>query len=308
MLANFFGKSNPANFIIIFLIFLVIYFATLFSNYSIDTFDLDFILYQFSMLGLFVLVFFFFNFILSKNKLTLYNSYGFLLFVILFAFFPQTMFSRQEVILNLVLLIFLRRVYSLRSNKFVYKKILDCGFWLGILFLLEPTSVIFGILIFVSIGLFQKLKARTILILLVGFIIPVFSYFTYCFWYDKTDEFANLFLWYSDFDFHLYIKRPLLFSFLFLGLLTLISIFLKTPKVFLISGSYRKYWILIIFNLIIAIAVVLIQKTHTGIEAMLLFFPVSIIITNWVEGIKKPMLKNIFLALFIGAPIVFFIV
>ena len=253
-------------------------------------------------------MFLFYNFILSKNKLTLYNSYGFLLFVLLFGFYPETMSNRNEVFLNVLLLVFLRRVYSIRSGKDVYKKIFDSGFWLGILFLLAPTTVIFGILMFLSIGLFQKINIRTLLIPCLGFLAPIFCYATYCFWFDHTEEFTTLFLWYADYDFELYTTKPILFSSLLLGAFTIISIVLKTPKVLSISGSYRKYWILIIFNLIIAITVLIIQKTHDGSQIILLFFPVSIIITNWLESIKKPFLKNIFIALLLITPVIIFIV
>tara|TARA_B100000780_G_C20967183_1_gene386130 strand:- start:68 stop:724 length:657 start_codon:yes stop_codon:yes gene_type:complete len=218
------------------------------------------------------------------------------------------MLDRDEVFLNLLILVFLRRIYSLRSSKDVYKKIFDSGFWLGILFLLEPTTLIFGILIFLSIGLFQKGSNRTFLIPCVGFVAPVFFYFTYCFWFDDMEKFTKLFLWYSDYNFQIYSKKSILFSSLFLGILTLISIFIKTPKVFLISGSYRKYWVLIIFNLLIGIAVLMIQKSHNSFEIMLLFFPVSVIITNWLESIRKPFFKNIFIGSLIIIPIIFFII
>ena len=308
MLANFFGKSNPANFIVIFLIFLGFFLAKSISLISANTFDVNLVMEQVLMLLLFLLMFLFYNFILSKNKLTLYNSYGFLLFVLLFGFYPETMSNRNEVFLNVLLLVFLRRVYSIRSGKDVYKKIFDSGFWLGILFLLAPTTVIFGILMFLSIGLFQKINIRTLLIPCLGFLAPIFCYATYCFWFDHTEEFTTLFLWYADYDFELYTIKPILFSSLLLGAFTIISIVLKTPKVLSISGSYRKYWILIIFNLIIAITVLIIQKTHDGSQIILLFFPVSIIITNWLESIKKPFLKNIFIALLLITPVIIFIV
>ena len=306
MLANFFGKSNPANFIVIFSIFLGLFLAKSISSISIITVNL--VVEQVSILALFLLMFLFYNFILSKNKLTLYNSYGLLLFVLFFGFYPETMSNRNEVFLNVLLLVFLRRVYSLRSGKDVYKKIFDSGFWLGILFLLAPTTVIFGILMFLSIGLFQKINIRTLLIPCLGFLAPIFCYATYCFWFDHTEEFTTLFLWYADYDFELYTTKPILFSSLLLGAFTIISIVLKTPKVLSISGSYRKYWILIIFNLFIAITVLIIQKTHNGSQIILLFFPVSIIITNWLESIKKPFLKNIFIALLLIIPVIIFIV
>jgi hypothetical protein len=308
MLANFFGKSNPANFIVIFLIFLGFFLAKSISLISTNTIDVNLVIEQVSILALFLLMFLFYNFILSKNKLTLYNSYGLLLFVLFFGFYPETMSNRNEVFLNVLLLVFLRRVYSLRSGKDVYKKIFDSGFWLGILFLLAPTTVIFGILMFLSIGLFQKINIRTLLIPCLGFLAPIFCYATYCFWFDHTEEFTTLFLWYADYDFELYTTKPILFSSLLLGAFTIISIVLKTPKVLSISGSYRKYWILIIFNLIIAITVLIIQKTHDGSQIILLFFPVSIIITNWLESIKKPFLKNIFIALLLITPVIIFIV
>ena len=307
MLANFFGKSNPANFIVIFLIFLGFFLAKSISLISANTFDVNLVMEQVLMLLLFLLMFLFYNFILSKNKLTLYNSYGLLLFVLLFGFYPETMSNRNEVFLNVLLLVFLRRVYSIRSGKDVYKKIFDSGFWLGILFLLAPTTVIFGILMFLSIGLFQKINIRTLLIPCLGFLAPIICYTTYCFWVDHTEEFTTLFLWYADYNFELYTTKPILFSSLLLGALTIISIVLKTPKVLSISGSYRKYWILIIFNLFIAITVLIIQKTHDGSQIILLFFPVSIIITNWLESIKKPILKNIFIALLLVAPVIIFI-
>jgi hypothetical protein len=248
MLANFFGKSNPVNFIVVFLICLGFYIANFFTVNLVQFVDINVILNQLLTVILFLFLFLFYNFILIKNKLTLNNSYGLLLFAIFFGFFPAVFLNVTTIFLNLLLLIFLRRVFSLRSNKDVYKKIFDCGFWLGILFLLDSTTVIYGMLIFLSVGMFQKLTVRTLLIPVVGFVTPVFCYFSYCLWEGDTSEFSNLFLWYSNYNFEVYTANKFLFSTLFLGIGSLISIFIKTPKVFLISGDYRKYWILIIFN------------------------------------------------------------
>tara|TARA_B110000003_G_scaffold276437_1_gene322887 strand:+ start:7490 stop:8410 length:921 start_codon:yes stop_codon:yes gene_type:complete len=306
MLANFFGKSNPANFIIIFLIFIAFFCAISISSNLQGTINFSFIFHQLSILILFSFLFFCYNFILSKNKLTLYNSYGFLLFVLFFGFYPDTMTDRNGVILNLIVLVFLRKVFSLSSLKSPYKKMVDSGFWLGILFLMEPSNLIFAILIFISIGLFQKLNIRTFLIPIIGFLAPVFCYFSYCFWFENIEEFTKLFLWESNYK--IQITKPISFSSIFLGSLIFISIFLKTPKVLLIRGMYRKYWILIIFNMILAISIFLIQKDYSGFERILLFFPASIIITNWMESIKNIFLKNILICLLIIIPVILLIV
>jgi hypothetical protein len=270
--------------------------------------DINVILNQLLTIILFLFLFLFYNFILIKNKLTLNNSYGLLLFALFSGFFPPVFSNVTTIFLNLLLLIFLRRVFSLRSNKDVYKKIFDCGFWLGILFLLDSTTVIFGVLIFLSVGMFQKLTVRTLLIPVVGFVTPVFCYFSYCLWEGDTSEFSNLFLWYSNYNFEVYTANKFLFSTLFLGIGSLISIVIKTPKVFLISGDYRKYWILIIFNFFFAITVFLIQNTHQTNKVLLLFFPASVIITNWLESIERGFVKNIFIIVLIATPVILFIV
>jgi len=308
MLANFFGKSNPVNFIVVFLIFLGFYIANFFTVNFVQFVDINVILNQLLTIILFLILFLFYNFILIKNKLTLNNSYGLLLFALFSGFFPAVFLNVTTIFLNLLLLIFLRRVFSLRSNKDVYKKIFDCGFWLGILFLLDSTTVIFGMLIFLSVGMFQKLTIRTLLIPVVGFVTPVFCYFSYCLWEGDTSEFSNLFLWYSNYNFEVYAANKFLFSTLFLGIGSLISIIIKTPKVFLISGDYRKYWILIIFNFFLAITVFLIQNTHQTNKVLLLFFPASVIITNWLESIERGFVKNIFIIVLIATPVILFIV
>lgn len=308
MLANFFGKSNPANFIVIFSIFLCLFLVSSISLIPISTIDFSLVLEKVLQLVLFLVFFFFYNFILSKNKLTLYNSYGFLIFVLLFGFFPDTMSSRDELFLNILVLVYLRRLYSLRSGKDLYKKIFDSGFWLGILFLLAPKMVLFGILLFLSIWLFQKINLRTLLIPCLGFLAPVICYVTYCFWFNQIEEFMISFLWYANYNFELFTDRQIFISSIVLGVLLMISILIKTPKVISISGNYRKYWILIIFNLLIAIIVLVIQNTLHKSQLILLFFPISIIITNWLESIQKSFLKNILIALFLVAPIIFFII
>lgn len=308
MLANFFGKSNPVNFVVIFSIFLGFFLTNSIYSISLANLNLSLVLEYLLMLIFFLVFFFFFNFILSKNKLTLYNSYGFLIFVLLFGFFPDTMSSTDELFLNIMVLIYLRRVYSLRSGKDFYKKIFDSGFWLGILFLMAPKTVLFGILLFLSIWLFQKINFRTVLIPCLGFLSPTICYVTYCFWFNRTEEFMASFFWYANYNFELFTDRSLFISSMILGVLLLISILIKTPKVISISGNYRKYWILILFNLLIAITVLVIQNTLNESQLILLFFPISIILTNWLESIQKSFIKNIIIALLLVTPIILFII
>ena len=296
MLANFFGKSNPANFIVIFLLFLCYETIAFFSDFSVNK-SIEGI---FMSIGLHLLTFSLFNFILAKNKLTLYNSYGFFFFILLFGIFPFVIFDRQMLLLNVILLLMLRRVYSLRTPKDTFKKIFDSGLCLGTLFILNPSTLVFGVLVYSAILLFKKLNLRTFFIPMVGFSIPLVCYVTYCFWYEKISDFTQLFTWYTDYDFNLYtsniyITAPLIF----IGILTILSIFFKTPKVILISGNYRNFWGLVILNFIVAIGFILITKERNGSELMFTFFPMAVILTNGIEGLSKRFFQDVILILFV---------
>ena len=308
MIANFFGKSNPANFIIIFGLFLSFFLAMFFTEPKTHNLETYGMLWNLSILGLFILLFFFFNFILAKNKLTLYNSYGFLFFVLLFGIFPFAIFDRQELIINVILLIMLRRVYSLRTPKAIIKKMFDSGFWLAILFILEPFTLVYGILLYISILLFQKLNFRTFLIPIIGFLAPLICYFSYCFWTDNLSEFLHLFTWYTDYDFSFYSSNKVMIPLLFLGAITVFFILFKTPKVFLVSGNYRKFWSLTILNLAVSIGFIILSKDRTGAELMCAFFPIAIILTNGVEGFSKRFFQNVILGFFLLIPVVLFII
>jgi hypothetical protein len=227
--------------------------------------------------------------------------------VLLFGIFPFAIFDREELIVNVILLVMLRRVYSLRTPKAVVKKMFDSGFWLSIVFIIEPFTLVFGLLIYISIGLFQKLTFQTALIPLVGFLTPLMCYFSYCFYIDDVNGFLQLFAWYTDYNYGFYTTQKVMIPLIFLGVVTVVSILFKTPKVFLISGNYRKFWSLTILNLLVSIGYVAITKDRNGAELMAVFFPVAVILTNGIESFSKRFFQDVILGIFALIPVVLFI-
>jgi hypothetical protein len=73
-----------------------------------------------------------FNFIISKNKLTLDNLYGLLIGVILLGTFYESLFSTNLLLSNIFLLLAFRKIYSLSSNLNTKIKLFDAAFWIGI--------------------------------------------------------------------------------------------------------------------------------------------------------------------------------
>lgn len=291
MLANFFGKSKPVNFIVLFVLFLCYFTLATFSKvFSIEILE---------ELAWFIVIFSVFNFIIAKNQITFDNSYAFLFFIVFIGFFIETIVINNTFYANLTVLLFLRKVYSLQTSKNRLQKIFDGGLWLGTSFLIEPLTALFGFLLYASIYLHQRFTYQTLLTPLIGFFSPVFLFFTYCFWYDKTEKFNKLFNWSIDFNFVFYLNNKYLFPIIFIGFSTIISLVLKTQKTLGVKNKFRKNWILILIHLISATILIAFINDRNVSELLFLFFPTAVVLTNGLEMIKKKLLTDVILILFL---------
>ncbi|CAM1371169.1 conserved membrane hypothetical protein [Tenacibaculum sediminilitoris] len=293
MLANFFGKSKPINFIVLFVLFL--------GYFVLGVFSKDFSFNLIKELGWFLVVFSIYNFIITKNLLTYDSSFAFLFFVILIGFFPDVISINKIFFSNLTILLFLRKVYSLQSPKNIYHKLFDGGLWLGISFLIEPYSVLFALLLYLSIFLNQRFTYQTLLIPIIGVFGPVFLYFTYYFWYDKTEIFLSLFNWNLYPDLSFYTLQEFLFPILFISFFIIISILLKTPRVFSVKNKFRINWILILTHLVIGTTILLLVEDGSGSEFLYVLFPLSVILANGIEIFQKKWYADVIIILFLIA-------
>lgn len=291
MLANFFGKSKPVNFIVLFALFLIYFSFSLFSK------ELSLNLFK-ELLG-FIVVFSVFNFILAKNQLTFDNSFAFLFFVILIGFFPDVIVINSTFYACLTILLFLRKVYSLQSQKNTLHKLFDGGLWLGISFLIEPYTVLFAALLYISIYLHQQFTYQTLLTPLIGFGSVVFLFFTYCFWHDKTNDFYLLFDWVFHYDFNLYLSPKYLFQNIFIVVFVIGAILLKSPKALAVLNTFRRNWILTVIHLIISLLIILLMSNKASSELLFVFFPVAIILANGLELYQHKWVGNVLLLLFL---------
>ena len=306
MLAKFLEKSKPINFIVYLVLFFCFFFITVFSNIFKEEFTWYNVLESVSYFFIFLSIFFFYHFVVSKNKLTFDHSYSFFLFTLTIILFISKLFEFKVLILLLVYLFFLRKIYSLRSSKKVIQKLFDSGFWLGILCILEPFSLLFSILIFAAILLHQKITIHTLVTPILGFITPLISYFAYLLWKNSIEEFTQLFYFDVINNISIYSEDYTFWIFGVIVLLTISSIILKSPKALSVNNSFKKNWILLIINAIITAVFALIITEKNGSEIVFLLVPSSIIIANGFEVIQKNVLKNILFGFLLIATITTF--
>jgi len=299
MLANFLNKSKPINFIVLLILFFIGYLFTVFSTFFVNTFNGDEFIKSAILMLLFVLVFFVYNFIISKNKLTHDNSYAYYFFTLLTMCFLQELIAYKVLILAIIYLLFIRKLYSLRSSKKVLEKLFDSGFWLGILCIFEPLTIVLFLLIYIASYLHKKITIHTLLVPIIGFITPIFLYFTYFFWFDKTEEFIQNFDFSIHFDAQFYTQSKFNWVFVCLLIFTILSIFFKSIGALSVNNTFRKNWILIITNFSLLLILLLCIPEKNGDEIIYILFPISIILANGVELINKKILKNIVLYFFL---------
>ena len=305
MLANFLGKSKPINFIILLSLFIGLFLFTSFSLFYNDRFEFSFLFKITSSIAFYLIIFFFSNFIVSKNNLTLDNSYAFFIFTVLLSYFLSTITTLKILIILLLYTLLLRKIYSLKSPKKILSKLFDSGFWLGVLFILEPYSAVFVVLIYAAIFLHQKTIINNLIVPIVGFLTPLIIYFTYCFWFDKLYLFTNLFYFETFHSRVFYSENNFYWGSVFIIAISVISLFLKSPKAFSINNSFKKSWILLIVNLTIALFFALFIPKKNGMEFLFLIFPASVIIANGLESVQNNLIKNVFIIMLLASAIIF---
>jgi len=293
MLANFLSKSKPINFIGL----LIFFFIGLLYTVFYDGFTSEKLLKAAILILLFFAIFFFYNFITSKNRLTLDHSYAYFVFTLLTLSILSELTQYIVLIKVIIYFLFLRKLYSLRSPKKVIGKVFDSGFWLGLLFILEPFSIVFFVLIYAASYLHNKITIHTLFAPIIGFITPLVVYFSYLFWYDKTEEFTNLFNVDINFNVGFYSETKYLCITGIVLFFSIFALFFKSIKALSVNNTFRKSWILLLTNFAIAILFALSLPEKNGSELIFIVFPASLILANGIEIIQKKIIKNIILYL-----------
>ncbi len=298
MIANFFNKTKPiTTFSVIMLLFIYYWISILMGGFN--NFSLLFIVNKLLYFFWYVLYLLVVIFIIKKNKLTQDNSYVILLTVFMLGTFSKTFLLNHIIFSNIVLLLSFRKIYSLRNGINTKTKLFDAAFWIGISTLIYSWSILYMLLIYIGIFIYQKASFKNLLIPIVGFLTPIFIYFTYCFYFDSLPVFYERF----NYDFKLifvsYNSLRFLIPIILLIIMLLWSILSVTPKIILISNNLKFSWSVLINHLLISIVIIIFSPVKNGVEFFYLAFPASIIITNFLERSKLTIFKNILLYLFL---------
>lgn len=301
MLTNFFGKSNP---LIFFLLSLYVIAGYIFWIVKISKVEVgNQPLFVYILTGA-LLIFFIFllDFIIRKNNLTRLNTYAILLFVCFLFFAPALLGDTDILMANFFLLLSLRRILSLSSEKKIGKKILDASIWISVATLFYFWSLFFFVVLFIAIIRIPNYNFRYILIPIIGVATVFIVATTYnILLYDSIFWFKGLNTSYT-LEFSKYSKPPLVVSISVLSAFLIYCVIYRLMNLSSVSKKDKSNYLILIILLAACGSLTVMAPEKTGAELFFILSPLAIIMTNYLERIKTFWLKEIIFWIVIVVP------
>ena len=305
MITRFFSTSKPIHLVLVAIFSFFVFILSRMDRFN-DAFSLVSLVQE---LALFLVLFVSISvlaFFVSKNNLTQRNSYKILFFALLLAIIPESITFNNQLLANLFILLALRRLFSLRSNLRIKKKLFDAAFWIAVAALFHFWSILFIALIFGSLLLFSIANLKHWIIPITG-LLCVFLLVS-CYYLIVDDSIVGLYGLIDAFNFDFSNYNDLSF----IIRLTIVLSFSIWATFFYIKGlndkpkPLRSSHVLVIHTLIIAVFVALLSPLKNGGEFVFLFAPLAIIMANFVEGLSERWFSEIYIWLLILTPFIQF--
>ncbi len=304
MISSIFKKTKPINFIILLVFLFLFYWSVQFYLFDLTIAAIE-IAPSIVVLTTLLLSVFVVDFVIKRNKLTGTNSYAILYFTLLFVVFPETLMDSNAIFASFFLLLAMRRLLSIKSLKNSKLKIFDAGIWICISSLFYEWAVLYLILVFAAIYIYDPKNIRNWLVIFsVGFSFFMILYGTLILMNDTSFLKSHY-----DFDLNA-IYRIQWWSSIKLSLYAILNIALAFWTFFRLSkGGMGKGIVmrLIALSFVIGLVVNVLVSSENTNALMITFFPSVIFVVNYLESIKKPKLLELVLIISILAPILVFI-
>jgi len=299
MIAKFFNNTKPISSLMIILLLMGFLVGNQFLTSQIIG-DVNSYIELAKKIGLFFVMLFLVKSILSKSKLTKNNSFGMLFFVLLLMLFPKISNLNNVTYASFFMFLSYRKIYNMQNHSSVKERLFDSSFWIGIATLFYSGSFLMMILVFASLLIFNKVTFRNLLIPFIGFGTPILWIVAVRNFLDI--HFFNKLIWsfaYSlNFFNNFYISKTTitLIIIIALGCISILSISTKASS----AGNRAKgLWQLLVIHFFITIAMIFLYPIKQNEQLFMLFFPVSILMANYLERISKKWIKESILMVFI---------
>ena len=302
MITSFFRTSKPLHYLIFLVLFFAIFVFQSFYNHNINQSPISY-LTLFGVFFLFLVTFFVYVFIITKNDLTQKNSFAALYLCLFIGILPQFFLTPIVMLSNLFVLLGLRRIFSLKKNLNTKKKLFDAGFWIALATIFYPWSVLYFVPLFVAILMITSDYFKNTFAVFFGALSVSLTAFLYIFFLNKDFDIWLKQMPQINLDLSIYYD---LITFFPLAILLISSLWgissLFNKMVFKISKSRFVYFILF-SALVIGLIIPLVSENKSMADFIFLVFPLAIVMANNTEQTHSQWLPSVFILLLFGTAV-----
>lgn len=307
MITSLFRKSTPLNYSIVILGVLFFFFVYQIKHMSADNSMLHLIL-KFGLVGIIFISLFLANFIVKKNGMSKDSAYTVLFFLLFLLVSPSVFDNGKLLISNLFILLATRRIVSLHSLKASKEKIFDASIWVFIAALFHFWSILFILLIFISVLFHAARDYRNWFLPFIA-LFAVAIIFVLTAIYFKTD-WIKLLMAQSVIDFRMnyftnHIQNLALSVYATIGVFFAGSLLLTmSNRPLILHPTYKK----VLSAIIIGIAVFMVSPNKSNDLLVFTFAPLAMIATTHIETPQAQWKKEVVLGFLIVACILSFFI
>ncbi|NAY91631.1 hypothetical protein GTQ34_06855 [Muricauda sp. JGD-17] len=306
MFSSFFEKTKPINYFVLSGFLVLVYAIRLFLSIQGDWtqafFPLEILGFAAVLLSIFVI-----NEIVRAEKVTSFNSFAMLFFVLLLVAFSETLSDKNAVFANMFLLVGVWRLLAIKSMRNVKHKVFDATFLIGLASLFYDWALIYLILVFLVINLYDGKTFKNWLVPWLA----LATLFILTFAVLKLNGSLSFFAQHYQFSLDVLFKEPLAHSFrskliiyLLLMLVLIVFVFTRTRK----KGGGKLVSLRIIFMAFLLGTLLDLLKTNEASSILVTFFPAAIFWANFLESVKRKKLREAILTLCAVVPFLLLVI
>jgi hypothetical protein len=247
------------------------------------------------------------DFIVKRNQITSTNAFAILYYTLLFVVFPEVLLDNNAILCSFFLLLSTRKIISLRSLKNVRMKIFDASLWVLVASLFYDWALLYLAVVFIAIYFYEPKNLKNWLVPFVAILTA--SVISYCvlMLMDYESFIEDHYQMHITLDTNFFAYWGNSTKLILYSIITIICgfiAFLKLGKL----GLGRIITMRVIAILLAAGLVVTAIKASAEVYPILItFFPGAVLISKYVEIIKKINIKEWVLIVSVIAPFIFFI-
>ncbi len=306
MISSIFGKSKPINYIII-LGFLFLFYAALSYDLLSRMDQPEQLFLHVVVLGILLFSIMIVNFIVKRNQISGTNDFTIFYYSLLIVLFPDVLLDYNAIMSSFFLLLALRRLISLKSLRSVKLKLFDSTFWIMVGSLFYDWVLLFLLLVYIGIYIYEPKNFRNWLVPLVSlacFVILLYSFIII----TGNTSFAS-----THYQFEIYSESNLINSiqgglkiFLYTILVMIAGIvsFVKLRKLGMGKVVTMR---LVAIAFVLGIVVTFFKSSESVAPIILTFLPAAVLFTKYVEVIKRINIKEVTLILSLVIPFMVFL-